>query len=186
MSSILRTTALKKEGLTLFLKPESPTYYNGDINVLFPFSYSNGVLDISYSGNSFKSIMVDVTNVDPNSETDTAVRVMSGPYLATSLGNHFKDYVRAWRDGSIDANSPILIHIMPQLLRVQEASYVNISANNGDSWKISTEAPNSPYIAGDASNQYQTTYIFKTPLTFTIVEGGVTKYVTFRTMLDQE
>jgi hypothetical protein len=186
MSSILRTTAVKKEGLTLFLKPESPTYNNGVSNVLFPFSYSNGVLDISYSGNSFKSIMVDVVNMDPNSETETAVRITSGPYLVTSLGDHFKDYVRAWRDGTIDANSPISIHIMPQLLRVQEVSYADVSADSGDSWKISTEPPNSQYIVGDPSNLYQTTYIFKTPLTFTIVEGGVTKYVTFRSMLDQE
>jgi hypothetical protein len=28
--------------------------------------------------------------------------------------------------------------------------------------------------------------VFKTPLTFTIIEGGVTQYITFRTAFDQE
>jgi hypothetical protein len=187
MSSVLRAFAVRKEGLTRFVKPESPCYNNGSIDVLFPFSYLNGVLDITYSGNNFEAIMVDVTNQAPNAETETAVSILSGPYLATSLGDNFKAYVRSWRDGTIDANSPIEIYIAPQLMRVQEASYVNIDSISSDSYKISTQAPASDtYPTGSVENDYQTTYIFKTPLTFTILEGGVIKYITFKTMLDQE
>jgi hypothetical protein len=187
MTSVIRAVAVKKEGLTRFVKPESPCYDNGTNTVLFPFSYSNGVLDISYSGNDFKTIMVDDTNIGPSDETDTAVSINSGPYLVTSLGNNFKDYIRSWRDGTIDAGSPINIYINPQVLRVQEASYANVDANNGNSYKISTEAPASDtYPTGSVANDYQTTYVFKTPLTFTIVESGVVQYITFRTMLDQE
>lgn len=187
MTSVIRTVAVRKEGLTHFVKPESPCYDDGSHNVLFPFSYSNGVLDISYSGNDFKTIMVDISGVAPFAETDTAVSINSGPYLVTSLGNNFKDYIRAWRDGTIDAGSPIEIYINPQVLRVQEASYANVDANSGNSYKISTQAPASDtYPTGSLANDYQTTYVFKTPLTFTIVESGVVKYITFRTMLDQE
>ena len=187
MSSVISVVGLKKEGLTRFVKPESPCYDNDTISVLFPFSYSNQVLDITYEGNNFKSIMVDNTGQEPNSETDTIVRILSGPRLATSLGENFKAYIRSWRAGSIDAGSPIEIYVAPQLLRVQQASYDNISANSGESYKISTSAPaGDNYIAGDATTQYDSTYVFKTPLTFTTVEGGVTQYITFRTVLDQE
>jgi hypothetical protein len=54
MTSVIRAYSEKKEGLTLFVKPESPTYDDGTNNVLFPFSYLNQVLDITYNGNNFK------------------------------------------------------------------------------------------------------------------------------------
>jgi hypothetical protein len=187
MTSVTRTIAVKKEGLTLFVKPESPAYYNEQHNVLFPFSYSNQVLDITYEGNNFESLMVDDTGEAPNSETDTIIRILSGPYLATSLGENFKAYIRSWRSSTIDVNSPIEINIAPQLLRVQEASYDNINSESGDSWTISTSVPASEnYISGDVANKYNTSYIFKTPLTFTIIESGIKKYITFKTALDQE
>ena len=187
MTSVARTFAVRKEGLTEFLKPESPCYDNGTDNVLFPFTYSNNVLDITYEGNNFQTQMVDSLNVDPIAETDTAISIIGGPYVATSLGENFKAYIRAWRDGTIDAGSPIDVYIAPQLYRVQEADSANIDANSGEAYKISTSAPSSDnYVAGSTETKYNTTYIFKTPLTFTIVESGVTQYITFRSMLDQE
>ena len=192
MTSLLRSVSQVKEGLTRFLKPESPCYDNGDNVVLFPFTYNNGVLDITYAGNNFKALMVDTVGVAPNpeeesGESDTAVRIMSGPYLVNTLGSNFKSYIRAWRDGIIDAGSPIDIYIAPQMLRVQEADINNVDASSGDAYNISAIAPSSEnYIAGDETTTYNTTYVFKTPLTFTIVESGVTQYITFRTVLDQE
>ena len=189
MSSVLRSIAQKKEGITKFIKPESPCYYDSSIddNRLFPFVYSNGVLDISYDGNNFKSEMVDNTGNSPNSETTTAVRILSGPRLVTALGENFKAYIRAWRNGSIDVNSPIEIYIPSQVIRVQEADINNINSDSGDSYRISEAAPiGDNYMSGSAANGYNTTYAFKTPLTFSIKEGGITKYITFRTIMDQE
>jgi len=155
--------------------------------VLFPFSYSNGLLDISYQGNNFEADMVTTLNVAPDAETDDAIQVLSGPYLVTSLGNNFKAYIRAWRNGTIDAGSPIDIYVAPQMFKVQEAESANVDANSGNSYKVSTQPPASDnYTAGSIANQYNTVYVFKTPLTFTIVEGGVTKYITFKTIMDQE
>jgi hypothetical protein len=188
MTSVIRNYQIRKEGLTRFIKPESPCYdISGEVNVLFPFSYENGVLDITYSGNNFKQRMVDISGQAPESETETAVSINSGPYLVSSLGSNFKDYIRAWRYNTIDAGSPIQIYIAPQMLRVQEANRVNVNSDSGDSYTISTKAPASDtYPVGSVANSYQSTYIFKTPLTFTIIESGVVKYITFRTVLDQE
>lgn len=189
MSSAVRVLAVKKEGLTRFIKPDSPTYYDGNSYRLFPFSYSNQVLDISYDGNNFKSSMVDSINNSPDNdeETDTTISMLGGPYLATSLGENFKAYIRSWRSGSIDAGSPIEVVVAPQLLRVQEVDLSHVNSTSGDSVLISTNAPTGEnYVSGNSANKYHTTYIFKTPLTFTIVEGGVKKYITIRTTLDQE
>ena len=187
MSSTMRALAVKKEGLTRFIKADSACYDAGDNNRLFPFSYSNQVLDITYTGNNFKSRMVDDTNNNPGSETATTISILGGSYLVTSLGENFKAYVRAWRSGTIDAGSPIEVIVPAQLLRVQEAEIINVSANSEDSWLISTSAPSGDnYISGNDTNKYHTTFIFKTPLTFSIVEAGVKKYITFRTGLDQE
>jgi hypothetical protein len=187
MSSAIRSHAVKKEALTRFVKPESPCYNNGNDTVLFPFSYSNQVLDITYTGNNFKSRMVDDTNNSPSSETATTISILGGSYLVTSLGENFKAYVRAWRSGTIDAGSPIEVFVPAQLLRVQEAEVINVSSESGESWLLSTSAPSGDnYITGNDTNKYHTTFIFKTPLTFSIVEAGVKKYITFRTGLDQE
>lgn len=187
MSSAIRTQGVKKEALTRFVKPESPTYDNGSNNILFPFTYSNQVLDITYAGNNFKSVMVDNTGNSPDSEPSTAISILGGPQLVTSLGANFKAYVRAWRSSTIDSGSPIEVVVPAQVFRVQEAARGNITSTEEVSWKISTYAPSGDnYIAGDENNKYRTTYVFKTPLTFSIVEGGVTKYITFTTKLDQE
>ena len=189
MTSIVRAYPSRNKGLTRFLKPESPCYSDSALNitVLFPFSYSNGVLDISYSGNTFEADMVTQTGISPGSETDIAVRILSGPRLVTSLGDNFKAYIRAWRDGSIDSGSPINIYVNPQVLLVQEAQEENINANSGNSYQLSTLPPGSDtYPTGAVANNYQTKYVFKTPLTFTIIESGVTTYITFKTAFDQE
>ena len=190
MTSVIRTFPPRNQGLTRFLKPESPCYEDSGqdfLTVLFPFSYYNGTLDISYSGNTFETDMVSTTGNAPLDETDVAVQLLSGPRLVTSLGDNFKAYIRSWRDGSIDAGSPIDIYVNPQVIKVQEAQYVNISANSSDSYLISTQSPASDtYPTGAISNNYQTKYVFKTPLTFTILESGVLTYITFRTAFDQE
>jgi hypothetical protein len=191
MTSIVSAYKARDQGLARFVKPESPAYnVTGDsensLVVLFPFSYSNGVLDISYSGNTFKSVMVDDTGNSPSSETDTAVQILGKPQLVTSLGDNFKAYIRAWRTG-IDSGSPIEIYINPLVIRVQEVDLENISANSGESYRISTQPPASDtYPAGTDTNNYQAKYVFKSPLTFTTIEGGVKQYITFRTAFDQE
>ena len=186
MSSVNRLRAVNKEGLTKFVKCETPSYDSGSYDSPFPFSYSRQVLDISYEGNNFKSVMVNQTGIPPAGSSNTSIRMLGGTYLATSLGPNFKAYIRAWRTG-IDANSPIEVYTPPQLIRVQQADRNYVYSSSDVVWRETTNPPTSEdYITGNTSDNYGTTYIFKTPLTFTIVEGGVKKYITFKTKLDQE
>jgi hypothetical protein len=193
MTSVSRTFGTAKEGLTRFLKPESPCYTafvddnEDDVDRLFPFSYSSGVLDITYEGNNFQETMVDISGVSPSSETELIYRIIGGPKLVTSLGDNFKTYIRSWRALTIDAGSPIELVEPTQVVRVQEGDYNSVSADSGNSWQITNFKPASDnYITGSTSDLYKTTYIFKTPLTFSIVEDGVKRYITFRTDMDQE
>jgi hypothetical protein len=202
MTSIAGSFAKKQEGITRFLKPDSPCYDESGVTRLFPFVYRSGELDISYEGNTFKATMVDEPGIldpdiqnpgpedittAPSNESETAIYIMGGPRLVTSLGPNFKAYIRAWRDLYIDEGSPIELYQPSQVIRVQESDLNNVTAVNGDSYRISNFPPVSDtYTAGTTTNNYYTTFIFKTPLTFTTVEGGVTKYITFATHLDQE
>lgn len=190
MSSVTRALAARKEGLTQFLKSDSPNYLNGSFYYLFPFTCENQTLDITYAGNNFKARMVDNINREPDEsgeESETVVRVMSGPRLVTALGENFKAYVRSWLSGSIDSGSPIEVYLPCQVLRVQEAAVTSISSDSDSVFKIGNSPPTGDnYIGGSAQNNYQATYIFKTPLTFTVVDGGVTKYITFKSTLEQE
>jgi hypothetical protein len=58
---------------------------------------------------------------------------------------------------------------------------------SSDEYLISSQPPSgNAYVAGNTVNRYRTTYVFKTPMTITIVESGVVQYITLRTILDQE
>ena len=190
MTSLLRSTAKIPESLTKFVKPESPCYSDSVLgrDVLFPFTFAKGVLDITYDGNNFEADMVTISNEDPVAETDTAVRIIGGgSRIVTSLGDKFKDYIRAWREGTIDAGSPILVHIPAQIIRVQQVNPEHINSTSNNAYTISSIEPsNNDFLDGNSTTNYNSTYVFKTPLTFTIVESGVTQYITFRTIFNQE
>ena len=187
MSSLLRSKPDLKEGITKFLKPQTPCYLDLNIsfNRPFPFTYYNGVLDISLENNRFQEQMINQTGREPNSQSYTAVKIMGGPKLVTALGENFKTYVRAWKSGVIDAGSPIELYQPSQILRVQEG---DINFVNADSEEVFLESTTPP-----TSDEFECmslapcgTYIFKTPLVFTTIESGVKKYITFFTTLDQE
>ncbi len=188
MSSNIARLATKIETPTRFFNVESPTYSEGEGPYrLFPFTFSNGVLDISYDGNNFKSQMVDNSGISPYSEPNTVIEIMGGAnYLVTSLGSKFKDYIRAWRYDTIDGGSPIeLLSKKTLLVPVRECDYPNMG--RGTVYRITQTAPSGDdYLIGNEANKFYKTFILKTPLTFTTVEDGVKQYITFRSMLDIE
>lgn len=184
MTSMLRNKAEVPKLATEFHRLESPCYYDNALgyNTLFPFTYSNGVLDVEYI-DDFEADMVTSTGVSPSTDPDVSVRLTGSIGLVTSIGPKLEAYIRAWRTG-IDSGTPVRVYVNGVVQKVQMTrdQYV------GDgSWEESTEPPRSEnYIIGSTSNSYRSTWVFKKPFTFTVVEGGVTKYITFATRFDED
>lgn len=186
MSSTQTTLSEVPKGLTRFIKVDSASYDDNENTRLFPFSYRNGILDITFEGNTFKEVMIDVNDTEPLNEASASIQIMSGPKLATQIGENFKAYIRSWLASSIDNGSPIEVYIPAQVIKVQEADLNNLNAS-GTIYTITEKPPSGDmYTAGLIENKYNTTYIFKTPLTITIFESSIKKYLTFRSVLDQE
>lgn len=185
MSSVLRSIAQKKEGLTKILSVISPSYYENplDFDVLFPFTYSNGVLDITFEGNTFEQEMITNTGTAPNENPDTNIRILSGARLVTAIGENFKAYIRALRDGSIDVGSPINVYQPCQVLRVQQVDHEHIQ--DSSVYEFTNIPPTGDnYIP--SSSYGKSTYIFKTPLTITVVEGGIQRYITLNSVVSED
>lgn len=189
MSSILRRTATTKSSLTKYTLVDGPCYFDSGLgdNVLFPFTYSNGVLDLNINpaANTFEADMITTTGNAPSDDNDLCIKQMGGTGLVRALGPNFVAYIRAWRTATIDAGSPVSVYIPGVVTKVQQAP---VSAmNDAGIFEVSTVAPASDeYIAGDAVNNYFTSWVFKKPLTITIIEGGVTTYITLRTAFDED
>ncbi len=182
MSSTMRSFAVPIRTATEFHRIESPSFYNGSNNVLFPFTYSNGTLDIANKYN-FNSEMIDNTGNSPNTDSDTSVRLMGGNRLVQQLGENFKAYIRAWRNAFIDVDSPIEIFVNGTVQRVQ---WVNEENMGDSSYAVSTNPPSGDTYTQIGDGSYNSTWIFNKPLTITTIEGGVKTYITFASRLDED
>lgn len=189
MSSVLRRTATTKSALTKFTLVDGPTYFDNGLSqtVLFPFVYSNGVLDlnINTAANTFEADMITSTGNAPGEDCDLCVKQMGGTGLVRALGPNFVAYIRAWRTATIDAGSPVSVYIPGVVTKVQQTPASALA--DGDIYEVSTTAPVSDeYITGNPANNYLTSWVFKKPLTITTIEGGVTTYITLRTSFDED
>lgn len=183
MSSVLRRVAEPVRVHMKFCHIESPCYNDTILNkdILFPFTITNGILDIAYIDN-FKVDMVDSTGNAPNIDPDGAVRIMGGTIPIIGLGDNFKSYITAWRNPDVD--TPISIYI-PGV--VQKVQIIPDNFLGAGTYEISTQPPSGDnYVVGGPLNSYRTVYVFKQPLTFTTVESGVTQYITFTTRFHED
>jgi hypothetical protein len=182
MTSTLRSLTTPVRLATEFHRIETPSFNDGTSDVPFPFSYSNGTLEIE-DKNNFNARMIDISGNSPNTEPDASVRLMGGLRLVERIGDNFKAYIRAWRSGTIDVDSPIEVYINGTVQRVQWVNEDNI----GDgSYAISTTAPSGDTYTQFGNGVYNSTWIFNKPLTITIIESGVTQYITFSSRLDED
>ena len=186
MTSLLRSIATLRETPVKTIGITGPFYKDSslsDIYMPFPFIVENGVLDINLT-NSFEADMITITGKSPQSnDTDSTnkCRLIGGLELVTSLGPNFIRYINAWRT-SIDNGQPITIVVNPTMTKIQIHPQSFLETDNG--YKESTVPPSGDsYSWGDDSNNWQTVWIFRSPLTFSIVESGVTKYITLSTEL---
>ncbi len=182
MTSTLRSIATPIRLATEFHRIETPCFNDGSTNVPFPFTYENGILEIE-DKNNFNTEMISSTGNSPETDPDVSVRLMGGVRLVERIGENFKAYIRAWRDSTIDADSPIEIYINGTVQRVQ---WVNEDNMGDSSYSISTNAPSGDTYTQFGNGTYNSTWIFNKPLTITIIESGVKQYITFASRLDED
>jgi hypothetical protein len=182
MTSVLRRIATPIRTTTEFHRLETPCFYDGSKDVPFPFTYSNGVLDIA-DRNNFNANMISSTGNSPNTDPDVSVRLLGGSHVVEDLGDNFKAYIRAWRTGSIDANSSIDVYVNGIVQRMQWVDETNMGDN---SYEISSTPPSGDaYIQGSYPD-YNSTWFFSKPLTVRIYESTAPVYITFTTRFDED
>jgi len=177
MSSTVRQFAETKTALTKFQNISTPCYYNDEIveSLPLPLSCKNGVLEIEL-------VDSDITNFVNNGDTPwtdndyyttsfggVQVRMMSGPRLATELGDNFKTWLRNWAGVSSSAEVKVLAN--PVMIRVQSAGAGNDLDENEVFDGFSNSFSGEDFIGGDESNHYYSTWVFKTPLVVDIDNG---------------
>ena len=185
MSSVLRSIGVTKDTPLKFNGFSGPFYYDSELGYMpFPFTYANGVLDIALIDN-FEANMIDDTGNIPQigDNVDTRLlRLMGGSGLVKSLGPNFIRYIKAWRSSTIDAGSSVGIQVPAVMTKIQSTSVDELSTD--ECFGISSVPPSSDnYVTGNETNNFRTTWIFKTPLTITTVESGETKYITLSSFL---
>lgn len=195
MSSVLRQVANNLQGPTKFLQVSGPQYDDTSLNrnMLFPFTYSNGVLDLAFI-DSFEADMV--TNpTAPNFDSTSPgpfVKNMGGLGLVRALGPNLVTYITAWMAAGDELDSPLpvdagslKVHIPAAVIRVQSALDTQLDMDK--TWAVTANPPSSTeYVNGDVTNDYRVTWVFKTPLTVTFTSGGVAQYLSFYTVFSKD
>jgi hypothetical protein len=185
MSSIVRQYSQVKQSGTKFTLIDGPSYNDTSlgIDLLFPFTFDkDGILDINLIDN-FQADMITTPDKYPNNECKLAIRLCGSNHLVRGLGNNFKNYIRAWRDATIDSGSPINIYVPGAVVKVQQSMPEFLQ--DYDTFQVANVPPPSDnFFGGNSTNKYRTTYCFSQPMTITTKEGGQTKYITLRSVFD--
>ncbi len=198
MSSVLRQVANNLQGPTKFLQVSGPQYFDSvlDRNMLFPFTYSNGVLDLAFIDN-FEVDMITGPDAPqaPNYDSTSVgplVKNMGGLGMVRTLGPNLVTYITEWMASGNELDDPLpvdagslKVHIPAAVLRVQSALDTQLDMDK--TWTVTTNPPSSSeYVNGDVTNDYRVTWIFKTPLTVTFTSGGVAQYLSFYTVFSKD
>ena len=164
----------------------TPTYSSGgnDLAVPFTFNKRGGVLDLDFSGDF--SASTDINSGNPiyvQGSTFTALRVVN------SLGPNFI----AWCENganhlagdAADAGS-VVLYSKPVVVRANQLQ-INLDPDADiDAFGAGFTTPvNFELAAGSAAtNDYYSTYLFRTPLVIQYKVSGETKYAAFNTQFE--
>ncbi len=197
MTSVTRFLAVTKELPVKFTGISGP-WYNDTVagqRQLYPFTVSKqGVLDLNIDYDDF---ITWFNNGNEPSSTGTsgyaAAKLLGGQQLITALGPNFKQYIRNWYttnspniDGGTSGDSPITIYVNPVMTKVQLCKESMVDTDNTP-FTNGTEPPSGDnFIFGTTTDSFKTSWIFKTPLTFTYLSGGEPRYVTMYSLLQTD
>ena len=143
-----------------------PTYKSGSVDLLMPFSYNNGRLDLP-SGNA--SSYTDPTGSIGNA--GASVRLLGGTNLVTSLGTNLRNFItsKIW-DGYTVTGSAASITIVSQakVTRVQQLSskYLAPTWDQKSYNVVASPWDNANFIG------YNAVYLFTKPLVIQVNATG--------------
>jgi hypothetical protein len=184
MTSFIRSFPNERIKSLEYVRATGPYYSDTGIGyTLFPLSYENGVLDIasfddfnSYSGGPLQDSDINIYNL-------YVYKILGGEGLVTRLGPNFIRYIKAWRSTiTVAPVTSVNMYSPGVVTKIQRAPRNHLYS--GAVFRTDTNPPASDlYTEGSDADNYRTTWVFKKPLTIQTVEDGVTKYITFNTML---
>jgi len=147
-----------------------PTYYSAlpsPRNLLVPFSYSNGKLDVpsasGYPGNSSGS-------PPPLGNEGASVRLLGGNSQVTSIGSNLQALLRSktWDTYTILAGAPITVASPGFVTRVQQLSSTFLAPTwDQKSYNVATVAWNGANFIGEPA-----VYMFTKPLVLQTTKTG--------------
>jgi hypothetical protein len=198
MSSVLRSIANGAEAKTKFVSCRSVSYYNNDLghNLLVPFLASNGVLDVSVIPGFNPSDGEYYNNF--RGTNWRKVKPMGGVEPIKELGANFISwFTNAMEDYGSSPVTNVKLYQSGVMIKVAQVNGGGESIDvgtNSDVWLNtnygaqvwSAEAPPSDeFVTGDDTNNFNTSWVFKTPVVISFVYSGATYYTTFSSEFTQ-
>jgi hypothetical protein len=169
--------------LTNFVPIKSLTFNNGNHTILVPFVYANGVLDVAPINGFVPSEGLG----DPQGFSWRMVRPIGGFGVVNKLGSNFLTWFESWAD--VDPGSetiftaPVMTKVgqsVPSGNSILNSQYAASGVEGGNANRnFITESPSSDqYVTGYDGNNWDTVWVFKTPLTIQYTYLGTTYYGT--------
>ena len=160
------------------------------IDLPIPFTVSNQVLDININQSIDIATFVNNGSI-PLDNTEVQAKVMGGGSLIKSFGTNMtlwlRNRIRNQESLGSQYAGPLTLYVRPFMTKIQMAQPgIGVGALlENTTYGISTQPPTSTeYIGGGLSQNFYTTWIFKTPMTvqYETASGG-NKYLTMTSQL---
>lgn len=162
-------------GLPTVVSVSGPTYVGpNSINLLFPFTVTNNVLEL----NPVNNFNVNSGVVPGN--TKVSVRLSSTNKYVSSIGPNFANYIKncVWSGRTITNTSSIRVHIGATMSQVQQLDDTFVGNPGNVSYTVTSGAPPNNYSLQFSG--FGVTHVFLTPLTISArASNGQTFYITF-------
>lgn len=163
---------------------------------LIPFNYlKNGVLELN--PDFYFGVLQNANNYFPGDNNTTPVRLLGGHNMVTNIGPNLTAYITGIYSNkynmaggveSVSVYSPGVVTKV-QILDYNALGALGTDVDTSTSDKQSGDSsrpPEAHYINGDNTNNYNTTYVFESPLTLVINFGnGSSRYYTFKTGINR-
>lgn len=154
----------------------TPAYFNNpyDDYIPIPLSVSSeGVLDIINNNDDIDDYINNGTSFDQY--INVPVKFTGGSRIVTDIGPNLKRWLANWWGGN---PSHFSLYLSCTMTKVQTAD-PNRNLRWDDVENTNSSPPNSSYTGGDATQNYYSTWLFKTPLTVKTIAGSyITLYST--------